>query len=68
MLTSRRLIELGFIRKLYKGEHEYYQKGRLILVPFLDGWLCGVDFDALMVGRSSFIKTEDELKRLLNNQ
>lgn len=67
MLTARRLIELGFKKLFYKDVHEYYQKGQLILVPFMGGWLCGVDLDSLMVPNSSYITTENELLRLLRN-
>jgi len=65
MLTGGRLIQLGFRRMLYKEQHEYYQKGNWIMAPFLAGWLFGFSADDLMVGRASYITTEEELRKLV---
>lgn len=65
MLTANRLIQLGFVRMLYKEQHEYYQRGQFILAPFLAGWLFGHSLEDLMVSKASYITTEAELIRLM---
>lgn len=68
MLSTKKLLELGFV--LYKkGELNWYLcKNQFCLFPMNGGWAIGSNFGELAVGPEGIIEiieTEDELNKYL---
>jgi hypothetical protein len=68
MLTTRRLLQLGF-KLLFVGELNWYLcKNKFCLFPMNGAWAIGSDLGTLGIGPNGFIEiieTEDELIRYL---
>lgn len=59
MLTSKRLIELGFEKKS-ENKNTYYEKDKFCLFSMSGKWLVGSDFGTLATS-NTYIETEEEL-------
>jgi hypothetical protein len=63
MLTTKRLLELGFNIRSERGNW-YLQKGKFCLFPMNGSWAVGSDFGTLATGANNIIlmiDTEEEL-------
>jgi len=67
MLTTKRLIELGFEYKI-SGTNWYLEKNKFCLFPMNGCWALGSDFGALATGVDGIIiiiETEEELNKIM---
>ena len=67
MLTTKRLIELGFI-VLKNDDHWYLEKSKFCLFPMNGSWAIGSNLGELATGVNGvilFVDTEQELLRYL---
>lgn len=71
MLTTKRLLELGFILNRLSEFNWYLCKNKFCLFPMNGGWAIGSDFGELAIGPNGYIEiidTEDDLNRYLKEK